>query len=150
MGTRHSVPAKEVSEEILEATGTAILCGDYATFKRYFRLPHFIATAETQRTIETEEEFQTLFAAVHEDYLRKQITDLVRICDVAEYRTPFRIEATHTTHMMAGDRRVTDPFPSFSVIEFNDGRWQISSSQYAVDSKTTVGRAITERFSPPE
>ena len=31
----------------------------------------------------------------------------------------------------------------FSVLEFIDGRWQATATQYAVDKTTTVGRAIS-------
>ncbi|QUJ75467.1 hypothetical protein KDD17_10830 [Sulfitobacter albidus] len=70
------------------------------------------------------------------------MTTLVRITEVAEFRSDTRIEATHMTHMMAGDLRVNDPFPNFSVLEFISGRWRIASSQYAVDARSHVDRAI--------
>lgn len=127
---------------LLKLTGDAILKNDFEAFAMCFHLPHFIATAERHFTIETQEQFREMFDTVHHDYMRRQITDLVRICDVAEYRTPTRIEATHTTHMMSGNQRVVDPFPSYSVLELIDGRWQATSTQYAVDKQVAVGRAL--------
>jgi hypothetical protein len=135
--------AKDVSQMMLEVTGKAILAGDFGAFAPHFHLPHFIATSEHKATLETLADLRHVFDKVRHDYLRKRITNLVRICEVAEYRTDSRIEATHITHMMAGDQRVTDPFPAFSVLEFIDGRWQVSSSQYAVDNNTSVGHALS-------
>lgn len=135
--------AKEISEYLLEKTAAALLAGDFEAFTPYFRLPHFIATSEQKTVLNTVEDMRAVFNRVVQDYTRKQITDLVRVCDVAEYRTKTRIEATHTTHMMSGNQRVGDPFPSFSVLELVDGRWVVTSSQYAVDKTTTVGRALS-------
>ena len=81
------------------------------------------------------------------DYQRRRITDLIRVCDVAEFRTRTRIEAAHTTHMMCGSQRVADPFPCYSILEFIDDKWRVSSSQYAVDKTTTVGSALDAHLS---
>ncbi len=136
--------AQQISEMLLELTGTALLTNNFSLFSQCFHLPHLIETADSKRELETIDDLQTVFHSVTEDYRRKRITNLVRICEVAEFRSDTRIDATHITHMMCGDVRVFDPFPAFSVLEFFDGRWQISSSQYAVDTDTTVGRALRE------
>lgn len=140
--------ARDISERLLALTGQALLANDFESFARHFQLPHFIATLEHERTIETQEELCALFMRVTEDYQRRRVTDLVRFCDVAEFRTPTRIEATHTTHMMSGDQRVIDPFPTFSVLDKIDGDWKVSSSQYAVDTNTTVGHALKSTLDP--
>ena len=127
---------------LLELTGKALLSNDFSLFSHCFHLPHTFETADEKRVVKTKADLQEVFDYLVSDYLRKRITDLVRICEVADYRNDHRIEATHITHLMSGNQRVTDPFPAFSVLEFIDGRWQVSSSQYAVDKETTVGRAL--------
>jgi hypothetical protein len=134
--------AKQIAEETLELTGKALLGNDFATFERCFHLPHSIETPDHKRVLQTREELRAVFDRVAEDYARKRVTQLVRYCEVAEFENDSRINATYLSHMLAGDQRVSDPFPIFSVLEFIDDRWQCKASQYAVDTQTTVGRAI--------
>ena len=127
---------------LLEITGTALLENDFRSLFECFHVPHFIATAEHKTVLETRQELRDIFDTAVAGYSRQQITNLVRFCEVAEYRSDTRIEAMHITHLMSGNQRVAEPFPSFSVLEFIDGRWQITSSQYAVDKTTPFGSAI--------
>ncbi len=140
---RDGYTAKDISEMLLEVTGTALLSNDFEMFERCFLLPHVVETPDKKTVLKTQSALRTVFERVVQDYANRNITDLIRICEVAEFRGPFRIEATHITHMMSGHQRVMEPFPSFSVLEFVENRWQISASQYAVDQKTTVGRALS-------
>ena len=141
--------ASEISEMLLGETAAALLSADFDAFARCIALPHFIATTECNTTLETLEDLHFVFLGVIGDYDRKQVTELVRSCEVAAFRTETHIEATHTTHMMSGDQRVMDPFPSFSVLKHIDGRWKIASSQYAVDNQTTVGHALDRAIRTP-
>jgi hypothetical protein len=134
--------AKEISESLLEETRVALLGDDFEAFAQCVHVPHFIASTHDKKVLETREDLHDIFRKVIQDYASKGITELIRICDVAEYRSTTRIEATHITHMMAGNNRIGDPFPVFSILELIDGRWKISSSQYAVEKTTMVGFAL--------
>lgn len=127
---------------LLEITGAALLENDFDSFSNCFHVPHFIATAEHKTVLRTRQELRDIFDKAVAGYSHQQITNLVRFCEVAEYRSDTRIEAMHITHLMSGNQRVADPFPSFSVLEFIDGRWQLTSSQYAVEKTTPFGSAI--------
>ena len=134
--------AFEVSEMPLETTRVAIFNGDFDAFAACVHLPHLMESAEDKKVLKTREDLRDVFLSVTEDIARKRVTNLVRICEIAEYRGNTRIKATHMTHMMSGDQRVKEPFPSLSIIELIDGIWKVSASQYAVDKTTTVGRAL--------
>ena len=134
--------AKEISEMLLGETATALLRVDFRAFSNCFALPHFISTSEKSTILETVEDLHFVFLGVVGDYDRKQVTELVRCCEAAAFRSETQIEATHTTHMMSGNQRIIEPFPSFSILKLIDGRWKISTSQYAVDNHTTVGHAL--------
>ncbi len=136
--------AKDISEMLLELTGDALLTRNFETFAACFHLPHTLETPDHKRVLHSRRDLQNVFDNVTDDYRRKRITRLVRICEVAEFKSETRVEATHITHMMSGDQRVGDPFPNFSVLEFIDGRWQATATQYAVDKQTTFGRAISK------
>lgn len=136
--------AKEISEMLLEKTGKALLSNNFDLFSECFALPHKIETPDSKRVLETPAEFKSIFDRVVSDYQNKRVTQLVRITEVAEFRNASRIEAMHITHLMSGNTRVKDPFPCFSVLEFINGQWRATSSQYAVDNQTTVGRALAQ------
>ena len=129
---------------LLRQTGEALLSNNFELFAQCFHLPHTIETGDNKRVLNTLEDMRTVFNSVVDDYALKRVTDLVRITEVAEFRSDTRIEAAHITHMMSGDQRIKDPFPCFSVLEFIDGCWRSTGSQYAVDKHTTVGRALAE------
>ena len=135
--------AREIVEGFLDVTGRALLSGDYDSFLACFQLPHTIETPDQKTVLKTDAAFRRVFDLVVEDYRNRGITDLIRICEVAEFRGPHRIEEMHVSHLMAGNYRVVEPYPSYSVIERFGDSWRITSSQYAVDDRTTVGRALS-------
>ncbi|KIN61956.1 hypothetical protein Z946_812 [Sulfitobacter noctilucicola] len=135
-----------VQEMILEETGKAMLANDFDAFAHCFALPHTIETPDRKTVLKTRAALQDVFDLVLEDYRKRGVTNLIRICEIAEYRGPLRIEATYMTHVMSGNLRVLDPYPSFCVLELIEDRWQISASQYALDKATTVGRALETRM----
>jgi len=49
------------------------------------------------------------------------VTDIVRKCMSADFDGPDTVKAMHVTHLMSGSQRIKDPFPSFSVLERQDG-----------------------------
>lgn len=131
-----------IAQWLLDETGSAYMENDFDRFINCFDLPHRIETATCKQTVKTVDEFRTLFENVSQSYQVMQTTALVRICDIAEFRTPKRIEATHITHIMSGNRRVVPPYPCFSVLTLREGRWRVASSQYDVDLSTHIGRAF--------
>jgi hypothetical protein len=145
MGLSGGETSCEISELLLEVTAKAMLGNDFDAFARCFHLPHVIETPDRKTVLKSTAALRAVFDTVVADYANRGVTRLIRVCEVSEFRGPFRIEATHITHMMAGNLRVADPFPCFSVLEFIEDRWQCTSSQYAVDRRTTVGRALDAR-----
>lgn len=145
MSDARKLMAREIAQQLLDQTADALLSGDFDRFLPCFKVPHYVETIQGKQTIETVDAFQTLFQRVSRSYEDLQVTDLVRICDIAEFRSPTRIEATHTTHIMAGNQPVMEPYPCFAMIELIDDRWLVASSQYAVDKSTSHGRAFHER-----
>lgn len=142
MRTADGKTAIEISERLLELTGKALLGNDFDSFALHFHVPHTIETPDRKTVLKTRAALEAVFDTVVQDYADRQVTKLIRFCEVAEFRGPFKVEATHISHMMCGDLRVMDPYPSFTVLEFIDGRWKATSSQYAVDGNTNVGRAL--------
>lgn len=134
--------ASDISEMLLEQTAKALLSGDFEAFSLCFALPHTIDTPDRKTTLKTVESLRLMFFRVVHDYRDRNVTALIRFCEVAEFHGPHRVKATHVSHVMSGNQRIIDPFHGYSVIDFIGGRWQLTSTQYAVDNETTVGRVI--------
>ncbi|MEP3441804.1 MAG: hypothetical protein ABJN72_10055 [Sulfitobacter sp.] len=140
--------AREISENLLEITAKAMLACDFDTFSTCFHVPHFISSAEDKTVLETREDLRRIFLAVCQDYEVMRITNLVRILEVAEFQSPTRIQATHIQHLMVGNDRVGPAMPCYSILECFDGHWKVASSQYGVDSNTTVGHVLKDWHAP--
>ena len=134
--------ANEVSEMLLERTAQAMLSGDFEGFAHCFALPHLIDTPDKKMTLNTRDALYDLFRQMVQGYKSRNVTALIRYCEVAEFRAPDRVEATHISHVMSNHQRVIDPFHTFSVIQFIDNRWQLTSSQYAVDAQSHISAAL--------
>ncbi len=134
--------ACEIADDILEQTGQAMLRDDFDGFAQYFRLPHVIETPDRKTELKTPDALRSVFDRVVEYYRNYRVTELIRFTEVGRFNGPTRIEYQHVTHMMSGNQRVLDPFPSYSVAELIGKTWLVTSSQYAVDKHTTVGRAL--------
>lgn len=137
-------PASAIAQELLEQTADALIKKDFDAFAQYIRIPHVIETPDHKTTLKTRVALQEVFTHVVQDHADRNVTQLVRSCEVAEFQGAFKIEAVHITHMMSGNWRVIEPFPTLMLLEFIEGRWQATKSQYAVDTKTTVGRALAK------
>ena len=134
--------AREVAENVLDATGKALLAGDFDAFASYFALPHTLETPDQKTILKTSTALRTVFDRVSAKYIENRVTELIRICDVAEFVAPDRIHATHTTHMMSGNTRLEEPFPIFSIFQRVGDDWISTASQYAVVSSSTLGGAL--------
>lgn len=143
--------AKEIAEFVLEETGAALLSNDFDAFVPFFYVPHTIETPDRKTILKTRSALKEVFDRVVQDYAEHNVTALMRINEHACFHGPFKIETMHVTHMMSGNLRIKDPFPSYGWLEFIDNRWQCTSSQYAVDTNTAVDlalRAATEIATP--
>ena len=135
--------AKTIATQLLETTGETLLSGDFEVFATAFHIPHVIRTAEGNTYLNTTEELRVVFEEVRRAYELKGITHFIRHCAAATFKDDNTIHATHVSHNMAGDFRVGDPFPVFSVIERRaDDIWRIYSSEYAENAETPRGRAL--------
>lgn len=139
--------ANEITQAFLEQTADALIKKDFEAFAHFVNVPHVIETPDQKTIVKTRAALQEIFKHVVQDHADRNVTQLVRTCEVAEFQGAFKIEAVHITHMMSGNWRVMEPFPTLMLLELIEGRWQATASQYAVDNKTTVGRALANTLS---
>lgn len=134
--------AREVSEYLLRLTARALMTRDFDSFSGAFALPQLIRTSTSEVVLTRREDLRKMFDALCDHFEANNVTYLGRRCVAADFRTPDRVEATHVSSVLAGDREVSPPYPVFSVLERIEGNWQIISSEYAIDDETPHGKVM--------
>lgn len=134
--------AREIIETLLLTTADAMLSNDFDTLNACFRVPFVVETQDARIDVDSVETHRKLFDRMVEGYVGKGVTEIIRVCEAAEYVSPTEIRSLHTSHIMAGDLRVEEPMPTLATTELIDGRWQITSAQYIARETLPVGRAI--------
>ncbi|GIT89162.1 MULTISPECIES: hypothetical protein [Roseobacter] len=134
--------AREVSEFLLERTGTALLRDNFDVFSSCISLPLKIETFAGQRLITSPEETYQVFRAVRSYHRRTGVTDIVRHCVEAAFKDPHTVTATHETRLLGGDIMTQDPYPGFSVLKFDGKAWRIASMSYAIEDRDDHNAAL--------
>ena len=139
--------ARDIVEDMLRRTSDAILAQDFEAMNACFGLPLLLETSDTKLIIKTEDEHRDLFDRLVEGYVSKRVTDIIRVCEVAEFISPTTIRSLHISHIMSGNQRVDDPIPTLATTELVGGVWKITAAQYAASKNVPVGRAMDLRAS---
>lgn len=135
--------AREIIEAMLRRTADAILAGDFDALNACFRLPFTIETQSAKIIVETEAQHREIFVRLVEGYRSKRVTEIVRVCDAAEFVSPKLIRSLHTSHTMAGDKRVDDASSTLATVELFEDGWRITDAQYVAQSNIPIGRALS-------
>ncbi len=136
--------AKDVSEYLLDRTGTALMTGDFDLFAACFSLPQQMETFEGRRRIETRDELKTVFDGVRSYFRQRNVTQLARHCIEATYRDPDTIVTTHMSRVVSGTSLVQKPYPVMSLLcRGDDGIWKVSDSMYAIEDEPRHARALS-------
>lgn len=146
----HPVPAKSISEMLLERTGQALLTGDFEAMAQCFTLPLVHATLEGVTVLRTREDLEVLFGNVRSHFRRIGMTHMIRFCVAAEYAGPDRVNATHETHLFNRSVRLAEPFRVMSELVRIGGEWRIASSNYAVTRDHGYAAALLPPAFPSE
>ncbi|MBV7396528.1 hypothetical protein [Mameliella sediminis] len=135
--------ARKVASGFLEATGQALLSGDFDLFRDCFRLPQSIVTVGGTRLLETETDLRQTFEEVRRHYARIGMERLDRWIEVALFDGPDVIRSCHVTHMLSQDGRLLNsPVLTLSRIVRAGDRWWIAGTQYSVPADGPHGQAL--------
>ena len=135
--------ALAIAEGLLAKTAVAFKRRDAALFARCIALPHRLSTFGQTVVIEDIEGLNQTFYKVCDEFAKLGVTDLARQCIAARFRDPDTIAQTHISHVMAGQRRVKDPYPCFAILKRHEGVWRVQSSDYALEGHTSHAQALT-------
>jgi hypothetical protein len=144
-----SMPPEMTAEDVLnytlDRTGQGLDTNDFDLFATQFDFPHRISTFEGTTVLNTPEELETVFDGViaHRKFIGA--TTVIRHVLSASYKTPTHVEGVHMSHVMAGELRIKEPYPSFSIIKWIDNSWKITASDYAIDPDDPQSGVLLDR-----
>jgi hypothetical protein len=140
MNQQMQIAASDIAEAILEVTGDALLSGDFEAFAAVFHVPQTMATMAGSIHMETIDDMRRAFDDMQAHFKAVGVTKMVRTCVAAEYKSPTRIETTHVSELLQDNRRLTEPYPVYSILEKVDGDWKVTRGEYALEP--TNGQAL--------
>ncbi|MEL7211591.1 MAG: hypothetical protein AAGK92_02945 [Pseudomonadota bacterium] len=137
---------KDISNDLLERTGAAMLSGDFDAFADCFELPQEMDTFHGRNLVETREDLRAIFDAVRQYYRSMGVTGMARHCVEAAYVDPDTVQATHQSRLLAGAELVLTPYPALSVLKQRGGVWRVASCQYAISDAPDLNDALAGRL----
>lgn len=144
MAGQETRTAQEITDNILDVTGRALLSGEFAAFEPFFALPYRCSTLGSQIIFETSADLKRAFGNMHDKFKLMRVTDLVRVTVAAEFTGRDRIQATHVSHPMAGDVRAAAPYPVYAIMQRVGGDWKVAYNDYALDCGQIQGVALRQ------
>lgn len=140
---RCTATAKDVSERLLERTGTALMTGNFEKFADCFLLPQEMETFDGRRKVQTRDDLLEVFRGVTTHLRRKNVTEFVRHCIEARFRDDDTIVTTHMSRLLSGHTLAQTPYPVMCVLRRVDGEWKVSDGMYAVEDEPYLSKALS-------
>ncbi len=134
--------AKDISEHLLKVTADALMQQDFDSFAAVFGLPQTMTTEQREIRLVTRDDLKTTFDQMCAYFQSLGVTELRRVCEAAEFHGPDRVEATHISYVIGDGKDLTPPYPVYSVLERLQGRWKITSSDYALSDDKPQAQAL--------
>lgn len=130
---KNDLRAEDIAEDLLYITGQALFGRATQAVEACFDIPQMLETQSGKRLIESAEDIRKVFEDVRAYFSRNGITDIVRTVVSAEFLAPTMIGATHVSQLMLPDGTpFRAPYPTYSILRLNCGKWRIASSIYAI------------------
>ncbi len=135
--------ASDIAEALLEITGDALLSGNFDAFAAVFHVPQVMATMAGPIHMETMDDMRRAFDEMHQHFKAIGVTEMVRTCVAADYKSSTRIESTHVSDLLHNGKRLSEPYPVFSVLEKVDGDWKVTGGEYALEPSNGQALALS-------
>lgn len=124
--------AKQISEDLLNRSGTGLMTGNFDLFAPCFALPHRVVSFDGERDLTSVDELRQVFDGVRKHFAERQVTLLHRTCVSAAFLDADTVQATHETRLIARTTIVQQPYPVLSILRRIGGVWQVARSEYAI------------------
>ena len=118
------MPALQLLQSYLDEIGTAVLVGDWETYRNHVHLPFTLITETTTLNVTTEAELKRGFDSFHEMLKFQRVTDYVRLAESAVDISDHLISGRYVSHFIAGSHRIVPPFRSTMTLRLVGNTWR--------------------------
>ena len=115
--------AMQLLQSYLDEIGTAVLVGDWETYRAHVALPFTLITEAATLTVETEEDLRKGFDSFHDMLRFQKVTQYIRLADSAVALSDTLISGRYVSHFIAGAHRIIPPFRSTMTLRLIGNRW---------------------------
>jgi hypothetical protein len=142
MNVQGDPKAIEIYQGLLDDISASYDSGDFAAYSTYINVPHSAKTVEKNYEIETGHDLRSIFDTMRAHSKALGITNYIRVCVSAEFKSEIEIFGTHITYVIRGGEKVQEPYPVLSHVVFDGSYWRVRSSENAVEDNNLVGMVL--------
>lgn len=121
------MPAMQIMQSYLDELSTAVLVGDWDTYRSHVAMPFTLITETATLVVDTEENLRAGFDNFHNMLKFQKVTHYIRLVDTAVELGDMLISGRYTSHVMAGAHRIIPPFRSNMTLRLNGNRWSAAA-----------------------
>lgn len=118
------MPAMQLLQSYLDEIGTAVLGGDWETYRAHVELPFTLITETATLLVETEADLRKGFDSFHDMLKFQKVTQYIRLADSAVDLSDTLISGRYVSHFIAGTHRIIPPFRSTMTLRLIGNRWR--------------------------
>lgn len=118
------MPAMQLLQSYLDEIGTAVLGGDWDTYRAHVELPFTLITETATLLVETEADLRKGFDSFHDMLKFQKVTQYIRLADSAVDLSDTLISGRYVSHFIAGTHRIIPPFRSTMTLRLIGNRWR--------------------------
>ena len=118
------MPALTLLQSYLDEIGTAVLVGDWETYRSHVHLPFTLITETATLNVTTEADLKLGFDSFHEMLKFQKVTDYVRLAESAVNISDHLISGRYVSHFIAGTHRIIPPFRSTMTLRMIGNMWR--------------------------
>ncbi len=117
------MPAMQIMQSYLDDLSTAVLVGDWETYRNHVTIPFTLVTETATLVVDTEENLLAGFDAFHKMLQFQKVTQYIRLVDTAVDLGDTLISGRYTSHVISGAHRIIPPFRSTMTLRLMGNRW---------------------------
>lgn len=118
------MPAMKLLQSYLDQIGTAVLVGDWDTYRAHVELPFTLITETATLNVDTEADLRKGFDSFHDMLKFQKVTQYIRLADSAVDLSDTLIVGRYVSHFIAGAHRIIPPFRSTMTLRLIGNRWR--------------------------
>lgn len=140
--TRDPAIALDIAQKALDATGAAILSGDFDAIENAFALPVLFGTFDGEVLIETAEELEARFKDVRAHHRSLGVTDMVRNILECDWHDGETIHTTFQSRLLSGETLAQAPYTTLTKTKKFGDAWKCTSMLIAIPDSEEHNEAL--------